>query len=235
MSVLEVENVSKKFGGLLAVDNCSFSVAKNSIMGLMGPNGSGKTTIFNLISGLLKPDSGMIRLNGRHIDGLKPYAIARLGVGRTFQLTRPFRGMTTLNNILAVSPTTQNFRQSTERGLKLLESVNLLGLKDELSCNLSYGQQKLLEFARLMMLDFDLMLLDEPVAGVNPVLAEKMLEHVLKLKNQGKTFVVIEHSTSVMNKICDTIIVLDHGQMIAEGTPAEIRNNEKVQKAYFLL
>lgn len=234
MCLLKVQGLTKEFGGLVAVNNCSFSLVKGTILGLIGPNGSGKTTIFNLITGFLKPDGGEIYLKDMRINDLEPYQIARKGIGRTFQLTRVFKRMCVLSNMLTASPQQLTLKESEGRALELLRFVGLSNLRNEYAENLSYGQQKLLDFARLLMLDFDLILLDEPVAGINPVLANKMLGHIRDLHDQGKTFFIIEHNIRMLTKISDRIIVLDSGKKIVEGTPEEIQRDEKVRKAYFL-
>jgi len=234
MCLLKVHGLTKEFGGLVAVKNCSFNLVKGTILGLIGPNGSGKTTIFNLITGFLKPDGGEIYLKDMRINDLEPYQIARKGIGRTFQLTRVFKRMSVLSNMLTASPQQLTLKESEGRALELLRFVGLSNLRNEYAENLSYGQQKLLDFARLLMLDFDLILLDEPVAGINPVLANKMLGYIGDLHDQGKTFFIIEHNIRMLTKISDRIIVLDSGEKIVEGTPEEIQRDEKVRKAYFL-
>lgn len=225
MSLLEVENVTKRFGGIAAVNSCSLEVQQNTILGLIGPNGSGKTTMFNLITGFLQPDGGDIRFKGRRINGLKPHDIARLGIGRTFQRIGIFPKMTTLQNMLVAA-------DDRERALDLLKFVNLAHLKDERAQNLSVGQQKLLEFVRSLMLDPELLLLDEPAAGIHPEMIGKMLEHITELQKQGKTFIIVEHNIPVIMGISERIIVLNNGEIIVEGTPEEIQQDARVIEAY---
>lgn len=231
MSTLEARNITKKFGGIVALSDLSLSVAGNTIVGLIGPNGSGKTTFINLVTGFYKANRGNLFFNGTRINGRKPHEISRLGIGRTFQETRVFKKMTVIENVLVASPYGIG-RQSMEKARDLLKFVELFDLKNEYSGNLSYGQQKLLEFARLLMLDPELILLDEPAAGINPVLIEKLLKYFRALRDQGKTLIIVEHNIPVINDICEKTIVLDHGQKIAEGTPKEIQRNKLVQDAY---
>jgi len=207
------------------------SVATKTIVGLIGPNGSGKTTFINLVSGFYETDHGDFLFNGNRINGRKPHELSRLGIGRTFQETRVFRKMTVFENMLVASPNGIS-RESMEKARDLLKFVELFDLKDEYAGNLSYGQQKLLEFARVLMRDPELILLDEPAAGINPILIEKLLKGFRALRDQGKTLIIVEHRIPVINSICEKIIVLDHGQKIAEGTPEEIRSNQTVQAAY---
>lgn len=206
-------------------------VATKTIVGLIGPNGSGKTTLINLVSGFYETDHGDFLFNGNRINGRKPHELSRLGIGRTFQETRVFRKMTVFENMLVASPNGIG-RESVEKARDLLKFVELFDLKDEYAGNLSYGQQKLVEFARVLMRDPKLILLDEPAAGINPILIEKLLKGFRALHDQGKTLIIVEHRIPVINSICEKIIVLDHGQKIAEGTPEEIRSNQRVQAAY---
>ncbi len=230
--ILSLERIDKSFGGVKAVDYCSLEVERNSICGLIGPNGSGKTTLFNLISGILKADSGAIRFNGRRIEKLKPFRISRFGLGRTFQITRVFREMSSLENLLAVAHH-GDYAGRREQALRLLDFVGLDKLRNEYAGNLSFGQQKLLEFARVLMLDPQLIMLDEPAGGVNPTLLNRLIERIRELKNQGKTFIIVEHDMGVVMSLCEKLFVLDHGEKIAEGFPSEIQNDERVIEAYF--
>ncbi len=230
-SLLQVEKVTKKFGGVVALDSLSLNIVESTILGLIGPNGSGKTTFINVITGFHKVDHGNLFFRGRKIDGHKPHAIAKLGIGRTFQETRVFKKMTALENILVASPYGMG-RQSKEKAMDLLKFVELSDLRNESSGNLSYGQQKLLEFARVLMPAPELILLDEPTAGINPVLIRKMLKYFEELRDQGKTLVIVEHNVPVINDICEKVVVLDHGVKIAEGTPKEIQRSKIVQNAY---
>lgn len=231
MSTLVAKNITKQFGEILALNDISLSVGKNTILGLIGPNGSGKTTFINLVTGFCAIDHGDIFFNGKRINGFKPHEISRMGIGRTFQETRVFKKMTVIENVLAASPNGIG-RQSIETARDLLKFVELSYLENELSRNLSYGQQKLLELARILMRDPQLILLDEPTAGINPVLIEKLLKYFRVLCDQGKTLIMVEHNISVVNEICEKAIVLDHGRKIAEGTPEEIQRSKIVKDVY---
>jgi len=238
--MLLVENITKAFGGIRAVDACSMGVERGSITGLIGPNGSGKTTLFNLITGFYQPDVGRIHFNDKPIHGLPPSRICHQGIGRTFQITRLFWKMTVLENMIV--PVRQvGWRTLFSRGVKkheekraleLLNLVGLAGYQDEEARKLSFGQQKLLEFAAVLMADPDLILLDEPAGGVNPVMIEKIIGLVEDLNRQGKTFLVVEHNMRLVMELCQHIVVLDHGQKIAEGKPAAIQNDLLVLEAY---
>jgi ABC-type branched-subunit amino acid transport system ATPase component len=224
-------DVRKSFGGVQAVNGVSLALAPGRIYGLIGPNGSGKTTLFNCITGVERRDSGEIRLDGNRIDGLKPYQIARRGVGRTFQVIRVFPELTALENLLVV--TRGSRAQATERAQALLRFVKLERLAGEYAGNLSYGQQKLVEFVRMLMRDPSLILLDEPAAGVNRTLLNDLLDAVRGLRDQGKTVLLVEHDMKVVMGLCETVFVLDHGEKIAEGPPGVIQADERVIEAYF--
>jgi branched-chain amino acid transport system ATP-binding protein len=215
------------------VDGCSFVVPRGTISGLIGPNGSGKTTTFNLLTGLLEPDGGQVIYNGENLAGLKPYQIFRKGITRTFQVTRIFREMTVLENMLSVTGLDVPERVARERAEELIAFVNLGHLRSEYGGRLSYGQQKLLEFVRALMTDPDLILLDEPAAGVNRTLLQHLLDHMHRLQEQGKTIVIVEHDMNVIMNHCERIFVMDYGVKIAEGPPAEIQRDERVVEAYF--
>jgi ABC-type branched-subunit amino acid transport system ATPase component len=229
--VLVVDGVRKSFGGVTAVSGVSFALEPGRIYGLIGPNGSGKTTLFNCITGIERLDAGRVTLAGQRIDGLKPWQIARRGVGRTFQVIRVFPELTALENLLVV---TRGARAEAERrGRELLEFVRLSQLADEYAGNLSYGQQKLVEFVRMLMTDPTLILLDEPAAGVNRTLLNDLLEAVTRLRDAGKTVLLVEHDMKVVMGLCETVFVLDHGEKIAEGPPGAIQADERVIEAYF--
>lgn len=215
------------------MDGCSFTVPRGKICGLIGPNGSGKTTTFNLLTGLMEPDDGSVIFGGENIVGLKPYQVFRRGITRTFQITRIFREMTVLENMLSVTGLGGPARIARARANELLALVNLTHLRTEYGGRLSYGQQKLLEFARALMTDPDLILLDEPAGGVNRTLLQHLLDHIHRLHAQGKTIVIVEHDMTVIMTHCEWVFVMDHGVKIAEGPPAEIQSNERVIEAYF--
>jgi ABC-type branched-subunit amino acid transport system ATPase component len=231
MAVLDVRGVRKNFGGVTAVNDVSLTLERGRIYGLIGPNGSGKTTLFNCITGLERPDAGAIVLDGARIDGWKPHRIARRGVGRTFQVIRVFPELTALENLMVV---TRGPRVAAEaRALELLGFVKLERLAGEFAGNLSYGQQKLVEFVRVLMTDPALILLDEPAAGVNRTLLNDLLEAVGRLRDGGKTVLLVEHDMKVVMGLCETVFVLDHGEKIAEGPPGVIQADERVIEAYF--
>ena len=229
--ILEVQDVTKRFGGVTAVNHCSLALAPGKIYGLIGPNGSGKTTLFNCITGLDVRDEGEVRFNGERIDGLKPHQVARLGIGRTFQIIRIFPELSALENLLVVAR--EPFEAAQRRALEMLRLVTLHKLQNEYAGNLSYGQQKLLEFARVLMTDPELILLDEPAAGINRTLLNDLLGVIRELRGQGKTIFIVEHDMKVVMDLSETIFVLDYGEKIAEGPPAAIQKDERVMEAYF--
>jgi ABC-type branched-subunit amino acid transport system ATPase component len=230
---LDVRDLRKAFGGVRAVDGCSFTVARGRISGLIGPNGSGKTTTFNLLTGVLAPDAGQVIHRGEDIAGLKPFQVFARGITRTFQITRVFREMTVFENMLSVTGLAVPDRVARTRAEELLGLVNLTHLRGEYGGRLSYGQQKLLEFARALMTDPDVILLDEPAAGVNRTLLQHLLDHIHRLQEQGKTILIVEHDMNVIMNHCEWVFVMDYGVKIAEGPPAEIRKDERVVEAYF--
>ena len=231
---LEIRDLKKYFGGIKAVDGCTFEVPKGKISGLIGPNGSGKTTTFNLLTGVLQADSGSVLYNGEDIVGLKPHQIFNKGISRTFQITRIYREMTVFENMLSASSMKMPLREARARAAELMEFVTLTKLRGEYGGNLSYGQQKLLEFARALMTDPDLILLDEPAAGVNRTLLNNLLDHIHHLQeDQGKTVLIVEHDMNVIMNHCEKVFVLDYGVKIAEGLPESIQANEEVIEAYF--
>ncbi|MDP7167768.1 MAG: ABC transporter ATP-binding protein, partial [Nitrospinota bacterium] len=213
---------------------CSFDLPKGKISGLIGPNGSGKTTIFNLMTGVLGADSGEVVYRGENIVNLRPYQVFNKGISRTFQITRIYREMTVFENMLSASSMRVPESEAREQAEKLMEFVTLTPLRGEYGGNLSYGQQKLLEFARALMTDPDIILLDEPAAGVNRTLLQNLLAHIHHLQEEeGKTILIIEHDMNVIMNHCEKIFVMDYGVKIAEGLPDEIQNNEYVIEAYF--
>ncbi|OLB06851.1 MAG: ABC transporter ATP-binding protein [Candidatus Rokuibacteriota bacterium] len=229
--VLEIERLRKRFGGVIAVDDVSLRLEAGRIYGLIGPNGSGKTTLFNCITGVERRDGGRVRVSGERVDGLRPWEIAQKGVGRTFQVIRVFPELSALENLLVV--TRGHLGGARTRALELLRFVKLEGLRDEYAGNLSYGQQKLLEFVRVLMRDPTLILLDEPAAGVNRTLLNDLLDAVRQLRDRGKTILLVEHDMKVVMGLCETVFVLDHGEKIAEGAPGIIQTDERVIEAYF--
>ena len=231
MPLLVVDDLRKSFGGVAAVDRVSFALESGRIYGLIGPNGSGKTTLFNCITGIARRDAGRVDFRGERIDGLKPFQIARRGIGRTFQVIRVFPQLTALENLLVV---TRGPREAAERrGRELLRLVKLERLEGEYAGNLSYGQQKLVEFVRVLMTDPALILLDEPAAGVNRTLLNDLLDAVAALRQRGQTVLLVEHDMKVVMGLCETVFVLDHGEKIAEGPPGVIQADERVIEAYF--
>lgn len=246
--MLEVVDLEKSFGGIKAVDGCSLKVEQGSITGLIGPNGAGKTTLFNLITGFYAPDAGEIWFSGERIGGLSPHKIARRALTRTFQIPRELREMTVLENLMVV-PENQigervwnsffrpgvvrrQEREIRDEALEVLEFVELIDLANEYAKNLSSGQKKLLELARTLMAEPKMILLDEPGAGVNPTLMKKLTRNIENLRQRGKTFFLIEHDMDLIMNLCDTVIVMNKGRQLAEGTPDEIKKNESVLEAY---
>jgi ABC-type branched-subunit amino acid transport system ATPase component len=232
-SVLLVEGVSKSFGGVQAVGNCHMTVAERSITGLIGPNGSGKTTLFNVITGMAQANAGATYFRGRNILGLKPHQILRLGMSRTFQITRVFRKMTVMENLRVASPPGKSTADERARPEELLRLFNLWELRDSFAEDLSYGQQKLLEFARALMPEPVLVMLDEPFAGINRVMAQKLVDLIRQFQARGTTFFLIDHEMKLVMKICDWIYVMDFGEVIAQGKPDAVRNDPRVLEAYF--
>ena len=238
--LLEVEGLDKHFGGLRAVDGCSFAVPEGSITALIGPNGSGKTTVFNLIDGTMAADGGQVRFDRRRIDELRPWRRAHLGLGRTFQITRLFREMTVLENVVAPLPSF-SFRQlsagavsgaEAERAEELLDFVGMAKFRDQPAHALSFGQQKLLELAQVLMLDPKLIMLDEPAGGINPTLIERIGETIRDLNARGKTFLIVEHNMPFVLGLCRPVLVLARGKTIASGGPDQIQRDQKVLDAY---
>jgi ABC-type branched-subunit amino acid transport system ATPase component len=240
MNLLETQGVSKAFGGILALDTCSVSVAQGSITGLIGPNGSGKTTMFNIITGYERVDSGQVRFREQTITNARPDKVFRLGIGRTFQLTRIFPRLTVLENMhVAVQRTDLkgllsrwSSTHEQKRAIELLDFVGLTSLKDLRAGNLSFGQKKLLEFAFVLIADPKVILLDEPAGGVNPTMVNYLAERIRTLNERGVTFLVVEHNMEFVMGLCHKVMVMHRGTKIAEGTPAEVRENPVVLEAY---
>ncbi|HXX78211.1 MAG TPA: ABC transporter ATP-binding protein [Ktedonobacteraceae bacterium] len=240
MSLLEVQNVSKAFGGIQALTTCSLSVEEGSITGLIGPNGSGKTTLFNVITGYEKIDTGTIQFSSQSITNIRPDQVFRLGIGRTFQLTRIFPRLTVMEN-MHVAAQREGMKEllsrwssthEQKRALELLDFVGLTKLKDTPAANLSYGQKKLLEFAFVLIAEPKVILLDEPAGGINPTLINQLAEQIRTLNKQGVTFLVVEHNMEFVMGLCEKITVMHRGSNIAEGTPQEVRSNPAVLEAY---
>jgi branched-chain amino acid transport system ATP-binding protein len=240
MALLEIQNLTKTFAGIKAVFECSFSIEEGSISGLIGPNGAGKTTVFNLISGLIKPVSGQIYFDGKQIDGLQPHTITRMGISRTFQLTRDLKEMTVLENMVVQSPIRDLrelfipgiLKDEENRAMDLLEFVGIADLAKEQSKSLSFGQKKLMEFASVLMSQPRLVLLDEPAGGVNPSLLETIIKRIEELNREGMTFLIVEHNMDVVMKLCNPVVVMAYGNVLAQGTPDSVQNNPQVLDAY---
>jgi len=248
-NILQVNNLSKYFGGLAAVSNCSLRIRKGSITGVIGPNGSGKTTLFNLIAGNLKPSEGNILFQDEDITGIPSYELFSKGLLRTFQIAHEFTNLTVLENLMMV-PGNQSGEKLTnalfnpkivnqeevkikEKALEVIEFLNLKQLSKELAGNLSGGQKKLLELGRTMMVDAKLVLLDEVGAGVNRTLLKDIGSAILRLnKEKGYTFCMIEHDMDFINRLCDPVIVMSEGSVLFKGTSDEVKNNEQVIESY---
>jgi branched-chain amino acid transport system ATP-binding protein len=247
-SVLEVDALTLQFGGLTALDDVSFNINEGEILGLIGPNGAGKTTCFNAVTGVYRPTSGDIRFYGQSLTSMKRYKITRLGIARTFQNIRLFRAMTALENVLVGADAQHStgiasalFRlpkhrreeqEGHDRAMELLRFMGIHRRADELAANLSYGDQRRLEIARAMATNPKLICLDEPAAGFNPAEKAKLMELIKKVRDQGYTVLLIEHDMRLVMGVTDRIVVLEFGRKIAEGTPAEIRDNPAVIAAY---
>jgi ABC-type branched-subunit amino acid transport system ATPase component len=240
VSLLSVEGVSKSYGGVQALRGCSMNFTDGAINGLIGPNGSGKTTLFNVMTGYERPDSGRVVFRDKDITTATPDVVFAAGIGRTFQLTRIFNRLTVLENV-HVAAQRRGFRGQLsrwtsgaehERALEALDFVGLTRLAREPAGSLSYGQQKLLEFAFIMVAKPAVMLLDEPAGGVNPTLLNHLAGRIKALNAEGVTFVIVEHDMEFVMTICDQISVMHNGSALTEGTPAEVRANPEVLEAY---
>ncbi len=247
--LLEVKNLGIRFGGLQALEGLSFEVQPQELVGLIGPNGAGKTTAFNLLSGVYEPTSGQILFNEREVHGLKPYAVNRIGIARTFQNIRLFSNLSVLENVLIAAAKKINYGflsgliqtkkfVAQEKGLEafalqLLDLFSLSDVKNERAGNLSYGQQRRLEIVRALSTEPKLLLLDEPAAGMNPSETKSLMHLISKIRNEfNVAILLIEHDMKLVMGICEKIVVLDHGELIAQGKPEEIIKNKKVIEAY---
>jgi neutral amino acid transport system ATP-binding protein len=241
-ALIEAERVSKSFGGLQALSECSLQVREGSVAGLIGPNGSGKTTLFNVMTGYERCSSGEIRLGGEAITRATPERVFALGVGRTFQITRLFFRLTALENMLVATQRHEGWIRGAARragsaaertrALELLEFVGLAKFANSPAGNLSYGQRKLLELASLLVADPAVLLLDEPTAGVNPTLINQLTERIRELNRAGKTFLVVEHNMEFVMGLCHEITVLHQGRTLLTGTPEQVRTDPAVLDAY---
>ncbi len=248
--ILEIRDLEKRFGGIVAVDGASFGVERGSITGLIGPNGAGKSTTFNCITGVHTPNAGSVVFDGEEITGLEPHEVANRGLVRTFQIAREFPEMTVLENMMlapkgqlgeslwrSVAPVArgevvEQEERMRERAWETLEFFEIDHLAEEYAGNLSGGQRKLLEMARALLTDPEMLLLDEPMAGVNPSLEKKLLGHIHELQEEGYTFLLVEHDMDVIMNHCEHIIVMHQGAVLAEGTADDITSNEEVIEAY---
>jgi branched-chain amino acid transport system ATP-binding protein len=246
--ILRVEEVVKRFGGVVAVDHCSLEIQRGTITGLIGPNGAGKTTLFNIIAGYYRPDAGRIWFEGQRIDGLQPHQIFARQIARTFQIARELKRMTVLDNLLLVPerqrgehllsawfrPTEvrQQEQALRQRAEEVLHFVKLEHLRDTYAAQLSGGQKKLLELARTMMSDARLILLDEPGAGVNPTLMRDLVGYIQCLQEMGRTFLLIEHDMDLVMELCNPVIVMSNGRKLTEGTPQAVRADARVMEVY---
>jgi|SRR6267378_195507 len=246
--ILEVEDIEKAFGGIRAVDKCSLTVLPQSITGLIGPNGAGKSTLFNIIAGLYRPDGGEIRLDGGRIDGLPPYEIVTRGLTKTWQIPHELRNLTVLENVVLAAKgnsgehllnlffrprqVKRDEQRWRARAREVLKLTQLDKLADEHAVTLSGGQKKLLELSRALMSDPAIVLLDEPVAGVNPALAGSLMDLIETLRREGKTFFLIEHDMNVIMNRCDRVIVMHQGRKLAEGPPQTVKTDPVVIDSY---
>jgi branched-chain amino acid transport system ATP-binding protein len=238
--MLEVAGIDKRFGGIHAVRDCSFAIEEGSITSLIGPNGAGKTTAFNLITNVIRPDSGSVVFAGHDVTGKMPHRLNRLGMGRTFQVTRTLGDMTVLENMVVGSSTgrlrdmlgSRMLDHEIERATTLLEFVGIAEYAYAKAEGLSYGQRKLLELAAALMSNPRIVLLDEPAGGINPSLLRRMVERIKQLNADGMTFLIVEHNMDLVMEISDSVIVMAHGEVLLHGTPNEVQRDDRVLDAY---
>ena len=245
--ILIADHITRTYGGLTAVNVAHLEVQRGSITALIGPNGAGKTTFFNLLTGYDSPNSGTWSFNGKALNGIASHKVARLGMVRTFQLTKALYRLTVLENMAlgargqkGESVLTSLFpwvwkaqeREIQQKAISILTNFKLIDKKDDFAAALSGGQRKLLEMARALMVEPEMVMLDEPMAGVNPALKQSLLEHIKELRNQGKTVLFVEHDMDMVHEISDWVIVMSQGEIIAEGTPTSVMKNEQVIEAY---
>jgi branched-chain amino acid transport system ATP-binding protein len=240
LSLLEVRDVKKSFGGVKAVDGCSFAVEAGTITALIGPNGAGKTTMFNMINGLHRADSGAIVFEDEGIARLQPHRITKRGISRTFQISRQLSDLSVLENLVLQAPRTGLRdllrhgmpQHERERAMELLDFVGIADLAELPAGKLSYGQKKLMDLAAGLMANPRLFLLDEPAGGINPALLDVIIDRVLKLQKEGVTFLIVEHNMDVVMNVCDPVVVMAYGKVLATGSPAAIQGNDAVLEAY---
>jgi branched-chain amino acid transport system ATP-binding protein len=247
--LIVIDRIGKRFGGIVAVDECSFRIEKGTITGLIGPNGAGKSTLFNIIAGFMTPTRGRVLLDGRDVTGLPPHRLFHLGLVRTFQIPHEFARMTTLENLMVVPPgqdgenllnawfrplrVAARERAVRQRAEAVLAALKLDHVRDELAGNLSGGQKKLLELGRTMMTDASVVLLDEPGAGVNRTLLAELASSIRRLnRERGYTFCIIEHDMDLIAELCDPVVVMAEGRVLTEGAFDEVRRNREVLEAY---
>lgn len=230
---LDVKNVSKHFGGVKAVNKTSFHVQKGEILGIIGPNGAGKTTLFNLISGNYPVTSGEIYFKGENITNQKPYVLCKKGIGRTYQVVKPFGNISVLDNVIVGAFNKfNNKNEAKEFSLEILKKVDLYEERDRIGRSLTLAKKKRLEVAKALATQPELLLLDEVMAGLNPTEVKEVLPTIESIRDSGVTIILIEHIMEVVMTICDRIIVINHGEKIAEGTPEEVANDKRVIEAY---
>ncbi len=235
MSLLELKDITQRFGGLNALDDVSLTVEKGEIIGLIGPNGAGKTTLVNVVTGVYKPSAGQVIFDGQRIDGKKPYQISRMGVARTYQVVQPFPEMTVLENVMAPATFAAGAVSQKEAETKAREAIEFLDLGHAVNTRaseLTLAGRKRLELAKSLAMDPKVLLLDEVNAGLNPAEIDKALDLIRAISDRGVTILIIEHLMKVVMSLCNRLAVLHHGALIAEGTPKEVSSDERVIKAY---